>query len=311
LAGSTIYQSHRWGEHRSQFGWTIVRLVARIDGRVVAMIQAQSRRYFGILAVFWSPGGPVGDLSVCGEAMRSALLQEVGARFAVFRLNLMRPTAAHDADTLLRGDWLVPHHQLLSGKTLMLDLSADPVMLESLLTRNWRHNLKRSLKRPTNAYHWKNPQAKEMKLAYDSMHAYKGTEHLSQLNSLYSMESLITQFGDSCVIVRCDDEHGNLIALRGALVMGDSAWDTFAAATPEGRKSYASYRAFWTLMELCRTRGVRHYDLGGVDPVNNKGVYDFKQGTGAQVVRFLGEWEHSKPLILGAIVGRRIARRAS
>lgn len=307
--GASVYQTQRWGKHRQQFDWTPVRMVAHRNGRVVAMIQVQTRRYLSVVGLVWSPGGPIGDLAECGREMRRAISREIGARSVVFRLNAMRPYADRDAAMLSRQGWVNSQETILSGLSLVYDLSEDSNSRESSLTKNWRHNLRRSLKRPITAYHWQNPLADEMKSVYDAMHSYKGIEHLAQQNSLDSIQSLISLFGDDCVIVRCDDEHGNMLALRGALVMGNLAWDTFAAATPEGRKSYASYRAFWELMEICRARGVRHYDLGGADPINNKGVYDFKQGTGADVVRFLGEWEHSQPPILGKIVGRRIAAR--
>jgi lipid II:glycine glycyltransferase (peptidoglycan interpeptide bridge formation enzyme) len=308
-AGASVYQSHRWGKHRQQFGWTPIRMVARRNGRVVAMIQVQTRRYLSFVGLVWSPGGPVGDLAECGREMRRAISRAIGARYVVFRLNTMRPYDDGDAAMMSRQGWINSQETILSGLSLVYDLTTDATVRESLSTKNWRHNLKRSLKRPIVAYHWVNPSADEMKNVYDAMHSYKGIEHLAQQNSLSSIQSLISLFGDDCIIVRCDDAEGNMLALRGALVMGDLAWDTFAAATPEGRKSYASYRAFWELMEICRQRGVRSYDLGGADPINNKGVYDFKQGTGANVVRFLGEWEHSQPPVLGKIVGRRLAAR--
>jgi len=36
---------------------------------------------------------------------------------------------------------------------------------------------------------------------------------------------------------------------------------------------------------------VEHYDLGGIDPHENPGVYKFKRQTGARPIEFLGEWD--------------------
>lgn len=309
LVGWSVYQTHRWGEHRRRFGWTPVRIVARRNGRIVAMIQVQTRRYLSLIGLAWSPGGPVGDASVCGLPMRAAIAEATGARYLVYRLNVMRRYGDADAATMARHGWTNSQETILSGLSLLYDLSGSEADREARLTRNWRHNLRRGQKRDIKAYHWINPDPAEMKTVYDQMHTYKGIEHLAQQNSLESITSLITQFGDDCIVVRCDDSHGRVIALRGALVMGEQAWDTFAAATPDGRKNYASYVAFWELMRLCSERGVTTYDMGGADPINNRGVYDFKQGTGARVVRFLGEWEYSQPRVLGLIAGRRIAAR--
>jgi lipid II:glycine glycyltransferase (peptidoglycan interpeptide bridge formation enzyme) len=309
LPGWSVYQSYQWGEHRKRFGWTPIRLIAKRNNHVVGMLQVQTRRYLSRIGLAWSPGGPVGDVSACGSSMRAAIAQASGARYLVYRLNVMRLYGDVDAATMAKNGWTNSQETILSGLSLTYDLSASDDSRERLLTKNWRHNLRRGLKRNITAYHWQKPDPMEMTLVYDQMHSYKGIEHLAQQNSLESISSLLTAFNSNCIIVRCDDADGNMIALRGALIMGDRAWDTFAAATPEGRKQYASYVAFWELMRLCKMNGVESYDMGGADPINNRGVYDFKQGTGARVVRFLGEWEYSQPRVLGLIAGRRIAAR--
>jgi len=303
----SIYQSSRWGEHRKAFGWQPVKLVARRSGTITTMIQLQTRNYSRLAGLAWAPGGPVGDVTSCGPALRRAISENVDASFVLHRLNLARPHSDEDAFCLERLGWSTSRVPILSGLSLVYDLvgSGDGASL----SKNWRHNLRRAQKRPISSYLWANPSAVEMKNVYDSMLSYKGIEHLAGQNTVESMHSLIELFGDDCLLVRCDDEDGNLLALRGALVMGNWAWDTFAASTPQGRKLYASYLAFWTLMECCRARGVLRYDMGGIDPIGNRGVYDFKQGTGAVPTRFLGEWEYSQPAMLGIIAGRRIAQR--
>ena len=310
LKGWSIFQSFRWGEHRRRFGWTPIRLIAEEDGRTVAMMQVQTRRYFSSVGFVWSPGGLAGEISSCGPSMRTAIADLLGVRYVVYRFNVMRQYEDIHAVEMSRNGWTNSKKLILSGFSLSYDLTESAEVRESRLSRNWRHNLRRSLKRDIHAYHWLNPQPEKIKNIYDQMLNHKGIEHLAQQNSLESISSLLTQFGGDCLIVRCDDAEGNMIAVRGALLMGGKAWDTFAAATPEGRKTYASYRAFWELMELCRQRGVVTYDMGGADPINNRGVYDFKQGTGAEIVRFLGEWEYSRPQAIGLLAGRRIALRA-
>ena len=66
----------------------------------------------------------------------------------------------------------------------------------------------------------------------------------------------------------------------------------FAAASVSARKVYASHGLLWILFNHCAEMGVSRYDLGGVDPLKNKGVFDFKKGTGAHLINYLGEWEY-------------------
>lgn len=63
------------------------------------------------------------------------------------------------------------------------------------------------------------------------------------------------------------------------------------------------------LMNVCRTKGVSRYDMSGVDPINNKGVYDFKKGTGAEEIKYLGEWEISNSKIFRVIASKLISRK--
>ena len=89
------------------------------------------------------------------------------------------------------------------------------------------------------------------------------------------------------------------------------AWDYIAITTPAGRKNYASYAVFWALAESCFQLGMRRFDLGGIDPINNRGVYDFKKGTGATQIDYEGEWDTAKPLWFRRIASMLIAQRLS
>jgi lipid II:glycine glycyltransferase (peptidoglycan interpeptide bridge formation enzyme) len=50
-------------------------------------------------------------------------------------------------------------------------------------------------------------------------------------------------------------------------------------------------------------------ELGGIDPENNKGVFDFKNGTGAQITTYLGEWDQSSPNGLRKLISIILSRR--
>ena len=70
-----------------------------------------------------------------------------------------------------------------------------------------------------------------------------------------------------------------------------------AATTVIGRNTYSSYMLFWELTKKCKSLGVLNYDMGGIDKVNNKGVYHFKKRTGAKEIRYLGEFEMTTGII--------------
>jgi lipid II:glycine glycyltransferase (peptidoglycan interpeptide bridge formation enzyme) len=64
------------------------------------------------------------------------------------------------------------------------------------------------------------------------------------------------------------------------------------------------------LASAAAERGCTLLELGGIDPVKNKGVFDFKQGTGAQEITYLGEWEQANPSWARWAISRIITAKA-
>lgn len=104
--------------------------------------------------------------------------------------------------------------------------------------------------------------------------------------------------GQQMILMRCANREGRAIALRAAVLFGDTAWDFLAAATAEARKVYASHATLWALQRACAARGASRYDMGGIDCEGNKGVFDFKRGVGAELIEYAGGWKlASNPLV--------------
>lgn len=302
----SLYQSSAWGEHRSRFGWSPNRFQALSDGVPVAMAQVLVRKYPLGFAIAWIPGGPVGDMTAVGPALMEQIRVASGARFLYCRFSAMRSREASEDTALKEMSWHRTSSPLLTGLSLTYEPSLSEELRLNNCSGNWRHNLRRSMKRKLKTYHWVKACPQEMMAAYAAMQDHK---QLAAQTSGYEIESLLKSFGSDCVVVRCDDEDGNLLAFRGALVLGAKAVDIFAVAIPAGRKVYASHSAFWELMKQCAAKGVQWYDMSGADPEKNKGVYDFKKGTGAKDIQYLGEWECAKPALLRGLVSRVIRYR--
>jgi len=302
-----VYQSYGWGEHKSHFGWIPHRLTATENSKPVAMAQVMARRYPLGIALAWVNGGPVGRVEAWGEPFRRAIKEAIGAPRLYCRVNPMRGQISEDVERLKSAGWREPNAPILSGRSLSYSPSENETVREGQASRNWRNNSRRSLKYGHVANVWSGPNPDEMLAVYDAMQSYK---NLEQQISRPVLISMLEALGKQCIVVRCSDAQGHLLALRGALLLGTKAWDIFAAATPEARKVYASHAAFWELMRQCASRGVKWYDMSGVDPVANKGVYDFKKGTGASEFYYLGEWDWATSSALRRAANYLIKRHA-
>ena len=60
--------------------------------------------------------------------------------------------------------------------------------------------------------------------------------------------------------------------------IGESAIYLLGATNESGLKVKASYLLQWNMIQLLKEGRIRFYDLGGIDPVANPGVYHFKSG---------------------------------
>lgn len=304
----TVFQSYAWGDHKARFGWSPLRLVLRKGDAVCAMAQVLIRHFPFGLGIVWVPGGPLGQINLFDNDFRKAIQRAAGLTFLYCRINFMQSDSTDNSSALSVNGWQKCPKPLLSGLSLSYQPMIDEETRLQMSSGNWRHNYRRSAKRGLAAYLWKNPDPEVIMSAYVSMQKYK---QLREQVTLAEVASLISLFSNRCLIVRCDDEQGNLLALRGALTLGGKGWDTFAAATPAGRKVYASHAAFWELMRQCANEKIEWYDMGGVDPEVNKGVYDFKKGVGGLDLRYLGEWDYAKPSILASLARHIIAERKS
>ena len=307
------FQSYAWGEYRRALGWQPRRCVAYDDQNVpVAMMQGYVRRYpFGI-GLLWSEGGPVGDLSVCGDELQGALKEASSLRHLYCRFRCDRQRHIEDSLRLTSQGWAMPWSMLTTNYTMTIDLNVTEEQLLASCERNWRRNLKRSSECEVRVAQWFHPETSEIVAAYRSMESLKG---LDEQHSDDEIEQMLRTLNQNLVVYRCEDAAGELLSVMGCLVAGDKACLVISATTPKGRELHSSYAIFWALICHCRKIGVRLFDFAGIDPVRNPGVYRFKRAAGGRPLEMLGEWDWaSRPWLRWfgnfAIAQRNRVRRA-
>lgn len=302
----SFHQCFAWGEYRRIGGWRPIRMIA-IDqaGTPRALTQVLTRCQYGIV-VAWLPGGPTGNLEYWNQEFRRSLLDLLCTSFLYCRLNFTREVLDGENELMGKLGWRRPYNNITSGFSMEYELTNNEQERLGRLSSNWRHNLKRSQKYDIRIETWENCDPKEIHNVYQEMGKLKG---LDEQFSATELEALVSQLGKRLILYRCLTEEGRLVALRGAGLFGKQSWDLLAATTSSARKVYASYALFWAVAKACRQKGARSYDLGGVDPERNKGVYNFKQGTGSRLIRYLGEWDWASVPMLRYFVNKAMRYR--
>jgi len=89
------------------------------------------------------------------------------------------------------------------------------------------------------------------------------------------------------------DIEGKVAAGHVASMLGDTCVYLLGASNQEGLRSKASYLLQWHIIQVARKQDCQWYDLGGIDPERNPGVYDFKKGLGGIDITAPGPFEIS------------------
>ena len=310
LPGANFYQCHAWGEVKHRLGWQVLRLicVAEQDTAPRGAAQVLLRRYPLGLGLAWIPGGVAGQVQDWGVALPAAISRICRARFIYIRVNALHEVKSGYGAALKAAGWTRPQARLNTGLSLRHELASSEKVRLVAASGNWRHNFKRASRHGLKIQLWDAPDSAAIRAVYEAMEVHKG---LAQQITPDELAGYLDLLGKRLILMRCCDLAGETIAVRACALFGDTAWDLMAATTPAARKVYASHATLWALLNACAALGVKSYDLGGIDPEGNKGVFDFKQGVGAERIEYLGEWEWASNSLVRFVANRAIRRRGA
>ena len=282
------YGSIRWGAKN------LSHLVLKRDGEVLAMAQLRivrpTRFKFGIAYLRWGPllerWGQALDPEVATR-IGLALHEEYVCRRGLFMRTL--PNAfigTHRAaaiQTSLSRFTPEPSTQNNTYRTFLLDLAPSMEELRRNLDKKWRNRLssaeKGSLKivRGTGARDFD-----VFSSIYNEMRLRKSFETTVDIDEFARIQTELPESQRMQVLI-CEDSG---FPVGGVVVaaMGDSAIYVLGATNDKGLKSQGAYLLHWSVIRWLKDNGFRWYDLGGIDPELNPGVYHFKRGlSGADV----------------------------
>jgi hypothetical protein len=309
IGQTCVFQSANWARHKSSTGWIPVRVVKTTATSHIAIQCLTRRGPFGT-AMAWAPGGFGGDLALLTNDFSSSLKQLLLAGFLYIRFGMMIESTQEQTIHLIGSGFKKCKSPIGARQSMLLRIHTDEEKMLSSASSNWKRNHKRSLRSTTAPYVWSSASPDQLENAYRLMDEYKKVDGVKLQMSASDIRSIQECFGSDLVLIRMDNEDGNVLSVRGALIQQTTAWDFIAVTTPDGRKTYSSHRTLVALAQECALRGCTTLELGGIDPEKNKGGFDFKNGTGAQITTYLGEWEAAHPSWIRPVISRIISAKA-
>ena len=308
---ANIYQSWSYGLVR----WGVKNLshmVVKRDGEVVGMAQLRiirpAKLKFGMAYLRWGPLCERRDRPADPEVLNrmSRALEEEYVEKRRLLLHVL-PNAfitTPRAELFQTAFCRFKPKQLTQAdayRTFLLDLSPSIEELRKKLDKKWRNQLSRAEKNNLTVIAGSgSAEFQTFRRIYEQMKERKGFETTVNIDEFARMHNDLA--GSHRLRILICEEAGVPVAGLVASAMGDSAIYLLGATSDSGLNSKGAYLLQWTLIQWLKENGCRWYDLGGIDPEQNPGVYHFKSGLSGSDVTQLGPMAACDSALSSAVV---------
>lgn len=309
--GGNVYAATPWGSYKARLNWTVRRIAIRDGGgRILAFVQYQERR-IGPARFVLAQGCPI--LTAAGALRAEAALSALRDHLALGPVDLFgvnfQEFQDNEAVPALLSLGFVP---VVSARqhTLELDLTREIETIEAELDPKWRRNLAKARRNPDLEVRVLS-EADERRRAFDvftgmyaALQRRKGFS-----NSLDPQAFRDLAATDPRLVILEVRENGTPILVRIAHRAASRWTDFFAASNDRARATNAAALSVWSLIERAKDEGCPVYDLGGIDPAGNRGVFDFKRGVSRRVVQSTPLWLYGRSRLVRSAAAALLAQR--
>jgi lipid II:glycine glycyltransferase (peptidoglycan interpeptide bridge formation enzyme) len=175
-----------------------------------------------------------------------------------------------------------------SYRTMIVDLRPDLDTIRKQLDQKWRNQLNRAERNGLSIReHSGEDELLTFARLYDEMTARKQFA-ATDVGEFQRMQGLLPA-EQRMRVLTCEDGGVPVAGVVGSAV-GRTGIYLLGATNERGMKCKAAYLLQWRLIEWLKQSGAEFYDLGGVNPDTNPGVYHFKRGFGGADVRYVSPY---------------------
>jgi len=291
-----IRQSRGWARLKSPSWQPLFPALFHGPAPVAMALVLIKRTPLGAATLAWINGGPAhqrgrpfSEENRHLRAFLDGLRDGLGRSRLLLRLAGASPMDVRTQLALRQSGFVRPLVPVDTGLTYRVDLDRELDALRGGLERNWRNQLRTAEKQEVSV---------ELGRSRDLLERY-----LPIHNDMCERKGLPGQKLDMDALLRMTEVLGEgiefiLLSLTGKAAcggavwrFGEKAWFALSAADEAGRKAYLPNLMYWRLIERLKGSGASIFDLTGIDPDRNWGVFNFKRGLGLEPTENLGEWE--------------------
>lgn len=169
--------------------------------------------------------------------------------------------------------------EVASYRTIRVDLTAGSDVIRKRLDGKWRNQLNAAERNGLTVHEGTGDELYDRFVRiYEEMMARKQFDTTVDVLEFDRIQRVLPDSGKMLVLI-CEKDGVPMAGLT-ATGVGDTGIYLLGATSNEGMKFKGSYLLQWRMMQWLKERGCRWYDLGGINPDRNPGVYHFKTGFG-------------------------------
>ncbi len=173
--------------------------------------------------------------------------------------------------------------------TMMIKLEGSENDIRSRIHRSWRRYLNRAENNNMNIRQGPDGELFNiLKQIYVSAQNRKGFKGLDP-DIFIKTQNLLHDTVKMNTIVAFSD--GQPLTAHSTSHLGDIAVGILAGSNEKGLELGSSYLVWWQTLLAAKRSGMLKYDLGGIDPVNNPEVHQYKLRMGAEEVKYIGTFD--------------------
>ncbi len=305
---ANIYQTGAFGIN-SKGGSKLENVVIKNNNTVISIAQVRIKTLpflnRGVAYVRWGPlwrkSGETQDLNNFRMAVSKLYGEYVLNKKLVLQI---MPNIVSDGDKTL--PILNESGFLKSGNdfpyySIFVDISKPLEEIRKSFRKKWRYSLKQAEKNNLEVKSGTDLALFEQFYSiYKEMHGRKKFKETVNVDSFKDIQELLPPDQKMQIFI-CEKDGNPVSALVGS-ALGNTGIYLLGGTTQTGLKLSASYLVQWETIKWLKSKNIKWYDLGGIDPEGNKGVYIFKKGLGGNEIKFIGKFEAYKSFLSKTVV---------
>lgn len=307
------YGAVRWGTKN------LSHLVLKRDGEIVGMAQLRiirpTRLKFGMAYLRWGPVCHRRRRELDAEivpAVARALEKEYVRKRRLLLQILPNAFVGSPRAALFQSGFSEFRQESRTAantyRTFVLDLAPTIEQLRKNLDKKWRNQLTRSEKNGLNILAGNGTSEYRIFCRmYEEMQQRKGFESTVDIEEFGRLQEDLPEAHRMRILI-CE-QNGIPVAGLVASAIGDSAIYVLGATSDDGLDAKGAYLLHWTMVQWLKENGFKWYELGGIDPEGNPGVYSFKRGFSGVDVHQLTPFVACNSVVSSAIVRASLTAR--